>query len=87
MRKVINDFFIQKHLGYTLVIQAQNEDESNKYYDIDFFIKDNKVNYPGFATKEDREYIDYIIKVAGISQIIDYEIDEGNKKIFVEVRS
>ena len=83
--KRVKDFFKERYLGYKLIIQHCNIDKDNEYYDLDFYIKDNRVNYYGYATKEDRSYIDFIIGSVGLLEVLDKEIDTKYKEIILEV--
>ena len=85
MYKTVRGLFVEKKVGYQLIIQTQDEDGDNEYIDIDFYIKDEKVNYPGFATEEDRKYIDSVIGGVGNMSVLDYDIDVDEKQIFIEL--
>lgn len=84
--KIVKDFFVEKYFGYRIIIRANHEDEDNDHYDLNFYIKNNKINYYAFANEEDRRYINYVIGGVGLCIVLDYDIDKERKTIFMEVK-
>ena len=80
---IVKQFFKEKYLGYELILYENDENADSIHYDLNFFIRKNKVTYCGLFTKQERDSIDEFIESNKERTVDDYDIDKEYKQVFI----